>query len=105
MARTDILLGVHGAGLTQLLYLPDKSTIVELSSMAFIVRWHFQLMSAWLDHDYHIVEVTIDELDSSQPVTIINRDNFVQSINHIAKGVIYQRCKTRSQKEIGRAHV
>ena len=52
MENTDILVGVHGAGLTQALFLPPNSYIIELAATSFQNRVHFRQLSAWLGHDY-----------------------------------------------------
>jgi capsular polysaccharide biosynthesis protein len=64
--HTDLLVGVHGAGLTQLIYLNDNSTVLEIVPQGYYPRKHFQALSTWLGHKY-----------ISSPAGLINPDETV----------------------------
>lgn len=48
MSRTDILIGMHGAGLSHILYLPKTSGVIELfPNYMSVANAHFRAMSKW----------------------------------------------------------
>lgn len=49
MQSTNILIGVHGAGLTQLLFLPDESIVIEFGDGT---NRHFRNMAKWANKIY-----------------------------------------------------
>jgi len=49
--ETDILVGVHGAGLTHGMFLPHRSTVVEIQPPE-LQHKGFRLMAESLGHDY-----------------------------------------------------
>ncbi|XP_045172554.2 uncharacterized protein LOC123534390 [Mercenaria mercenaria] len=48
VSRTDILIGMHGAGLSHILYLPETSGVIELyPNYMSVANAHFRAMSKW----------------------------------------------------------
>ena len=52
ISTTDVLVGVHGAGMTHVLFLPLHSSVIEVVPSGYDGRIHFQYMSAWRGHHY-----------------------------------------------------
>ncbi|BHF57644.1 hypothetical protein SprV_0100058700 [Sparganum proliferum] len=51
--NADILLGVHGAGMTHAMYMPHQSAVVELFPMASKGKnFDFEAIARWKDHVY-----------------------------------------------------
>lgn len=51
--NADILLGVHGAGMTHAMYMPHQSAVVELFPMASAGKnFDFEAIARWKDHVY-----------------------------------------------------
>jgi capsular polysaccharide biosynthesis protein len=51
IAKTDILIGIHGAGLTNLLFLPPTATIIEYV-VGYTVNNHFRDLAKWSGRSY-----------------------------------------------------
>lgn len=48
IARTDILIGVHGAGMSHILYLPKTAGVIEIYPMYLsVANAHFRALSKW----------------------------------------------------------
>lgn len=61
IAKTDILIGMHGAGLSHILYLPDSSGVIELfPNYMSVANAHFRAMSKWRNLK-HLVWVNSDK--------------------------------------------
>ncbi|ETO31469.1 hypothetical protein RFI_05651 [Reticulomyxa filosa] len=52
ISSTDVLIGVHGAGMTHVLFLPPKSGVIEIVPQLYSGRMHFQYLSTWAGHVY-----------------------------------------------------
>jgi capsular polysaccharide biosynthesis protein len=52
IVQTDIFIGMHGAGLTHVLFLKSNSALIELTDSGFISR-HFELMALINNVKYH----------------------------------------------------
>merc|ERR1711879_1103589 len=92
MAPTDILVGFHGAGLSQQLFLPDNSDVFEISSSHYISRVHFVLMSLWLGHEYHFY-THCRLVGSLEDVIFEDIEHFRQSIQSVADSARIKKCK------------
>eukprot|EP01112_Ceratiomyxa_fruticulosa_P009786 TRINITY_DN2569_c0_g1_i2.p1 TRINITY_DN2569_c0_g1~~TRINITY_DN2569_c0_g1_i2.p1 ORF type:complete len:533 (-),score=77.61 TRINITY_DN2569_c0_g1_i2:44-1642(-) len=57
MASTDIFIGVHGAGMGNLVYLPPGAVVVEIGNKMFANMDQFQRLSKWSGHQYHFIKV------------------------------------------------
>lgn len=47
IARTDVLIGMHGAGLSHALFLPPQGVLLELMPSGYSSRMHYQNFCAW----------------------------------------------------------
>eukprot|EP01084_Bolivina_argentea_P073732 133788_1 len=54
-SSTDILIGVHGAGLSHVLFLPPKSGLIEITPIGFDGEPHFKAFALWNGHKYNQV--------------------------------------------------
>jgi len=53
MSKTDILIGIHGAAMTNLLFLPPTATIIEyVLGDGFMVNNHFRDFAKWTGRSY-----------------------------------------------------
>jgi capsular polysaccharide biosynthesis protein len=59
MQSTDILIGFHGAGLIQALYLPDRSTVIEMSGGQYSSRQHYYSLCQYLQLSFHRLDVEV----------------------------------------------
>lgn len=62
MANTSILISNHGAGLTNMIFMPDKATIIELKANADDINNCFFNLARALDHHYYY---TINPADNT----------------------------------------
>ena len=53
MAETEVLISNHGAGLTNMIFLPEKSTVIELKANADDINNCFFNLARALDHRYY----------------------------------------------------
>jgi capsular polysaccharide biosynthesis protein len=65
-ARTDILIGIHGAGLGMALYMPPNSAVVEIApygndGRCLLGGGPFSRLSAVMSHNYMIHHPTYEE--------------------------------------------
>ena len=56
MMETNVLIGVHGAGLTYALFLPPNATVIELMVPSRQGNNHFLHLSKWSDHRYERIK-------------------------------------------------
>ena len=82
-ASTDILIGVHGAGLSHVLFLPHKSGLIEITPSGFDGEPHFKALSNWCGHAYHQVrggsESKVDPNTDALKQAILKQIDFVKS--------------------------
>jgi len=52
ISKTDLLIGVHGAGMTYALLLPDGAHVIEMKPRSHRGEPHFKAMSNWAGLDY-----------------------------------------------------
>lgn len=50
--RTNILVGMHGAGLTHTLFLPDEAVLLEMFPTHVSTKKHFRNLAGWMGHPY-----------------------------------------------------
>jgi capsular polysaccharide biosynthesis protein len=61
-AGSDIIFGMHGAGLTHALFLPPRSAVIELMpGYNMAANWHFRAIARWRKHIY--ANWVADQLD------------------------------------------
>lgn len=49
---TNVLIGMHGAGMTFLPFLADDAVVIELVPQSGMKKFHFQNLAAWSDKGY-----------------------------------------------------
>lgn len=57
VAKTDVLIGVHGAGLTFAMLLPPEAIVIELVPRSHTNQPHFSAMARWSGHKHHSFSV------------------------------------------------
>jgi len=57
IAKTDVLIGVHGAGLTYAMLLPPRAVVIELVPGSHYNQPHFSSMARWSGHQYHSLSI------------------------------------------------
>ncbi|ETO23171.1 glycosyltransferase [Reticulomyxa filosa] len=79
MSTADVLIGVHGAGMTHALFLPQNSGVIEIVPSQYGGRIHFQYLSTWAGHVYTTIGASgpddaitpnFDQLKSALPTVI-----------------------------------
>ena len=58
MSKTDILIGIHGAALSYILFMHDLATLIEIIPQEYSTRVHFQFFSQWSNHTYIHMKVS-----------------------------------------------
>lgn len=85
-AKADVLVSIHGAGLTNMLFMPAKSKIIELHKRITAARDHhshvYWYLASALDHDYYhqICEPTDPAADFFTADFIVNINDFEQTL-------------------------
>lgn len=101
MQTTHIYVGMHGAGMTNLVYLPEDSVVVEMfpkgwhqSSMRNLARYTGKVYLPWQNkHDANVVtNDPLDDFSTGGPsTTIIHPEEFKTLINqavHVARAFV-----------------
>jgi protein O-GlcNAc transferase len=92
--HTDILAGVHGAGLTHAMFLPPRSTVVEILPLG-LKHKGFRNLAKKLDHNYfssHAIEYHTDgsKGDWQSDDIFIEEERFMELLDVAVKSM-YQR--------------
>ena len=81
ISQTDILIGMHGAGLTHILFLPDTSGVIELMpKYVSPSNKHFESLSKWRKLDYMIWRNEDDKLEKNNYFTKIPEDLLIAMV-------------------------
>jgi protein O-GlcNAc transferase len=85
LRQTDILVGVHGAGLTHAMFLPPRSSVVEILPPQVDIKV-FENLASLLDHSYFSVRSskrsdTSPEVDWHQEPVSLDREKFVDVLD------------------------
>ena len=90
---TDILIGMHGAGLTHTVFLPKHATLIELIPMywAYNAHGHFEAFAKWRHLHYISWENEIDANEVEEKYTNIPTD----VLHDLIEKAITQMCRTR----------
>lgn len=87
---TDILVGVHGAGLTHGMFLPTRSTMVEILPPTLNHKG-FRNAASLLDHSYFSVHASSSEVanvgDWHAESVFLERDRFMEVMDVAIKGM------------------
>eukprot|EP00742_Colponemidia_sp_Colp-10_P005319 GILJ01005684.1.p1 GENE.GILJ01005684.1~~GILJ01005684.1.p1 ORF type:complete len:639 (-),score=67.64 GILJ01005684.1:44-1960(-) len=78
MRQTDILFGVHGAGMTHSIFLPNHAAVIELVHPERAGNWHFHNVARWTSHKYQGIPMQGSSVDVSQVVNAMK-----EIVNHI----------------------
>lgn len=80
VASNDIMIGMHGAGLAHLLWLPDHASVLELRPKSHMGWLCFQHMGEWRGFEYRLWENTRFPVhyreDHAGDYTWVNPDEF-----------------------------
>jgi glycoprotein 2-beta-D-xylosyltransferase len=77
IVQTDIFIGMHGAGLTHVLFLKSNRTLIELSS-TFRIATHYDFMSSINNVNYHQCSITDGEPTTAQMIFDCIRETLVK---------------------------
>lgn len=58
VARISVLVGVHGAGLSHVVFLQQPGAVVEIAPPSYSGRPHFKQLAAWSNRSYFAVKTT-----------------------------------------------
>ncbi|XP_052780696.1 uncharacterized protein LOC128217538 [Mya arenaria] len=84
ISRTDILIGMHGAGLTHTLFLPKHAGLVELYPKYWpTANVHFQAMARWRNLKYLRWQNADPSNELSNKYTVINTTDVVEMLKNI----------------------
>lgn len=94
LQQTDILVGVHGAGLTHAMFLPPRSTVVEIFPAQVDFRV-FENLASLLDHSYFSVRSskgsdTSSRVDWHQQPVSLDKERFTDVLG-IALKALYNK--------------
>jgi protein O-GlcNAc transferase len=90
---TDLLVGVHGAGLTQLIFLNDNSSVLEVVPSSYSARRHFRALSAYLGHQYYSVMASFVRGEDFVRLD----DSFYSTLNDAISDVRSRKCMKNYQ--------
>jgi glycoprotein 2-beta-D-xylosyltransferase len=89
--KTDILIGMHGAGLTHALFLPKTSGLIELFPQNFRKTFHFyklfEVIAQRRDLHYSYWENTDDENEMPNYFTRVDPVSFLSVVDNMIKKV------------------
>mmetsp|Transcript_56675 Transcript_56675/g.133420 ORF Transcript_56675/g.133420 Transcript_56675/m.133420 type:complete len:204 (+) Transcript_56675:44-655(+) len=71
-ADTDILMGVHGAGMTQLMFLPPHAAVVEMFIPGTSGNRHYHNLGNWANKLYHELHVDV-HVDTGGVVNLLQQ--------------------------------
>lgn len=91
VAAHDFLIGMHGAGLSHLLWLPDHAAVLELRPKTDMGWFCFQHMAEWRGFDFRLWEnrqhpVNYRE-DSDGDYTYVDPQQFRSVVTDMLRGV------------------
>lgn len=96
MRNTDIYIGMHGAGMTHLIYLPDEAVVIELfpkgwhqSSMRNLAKYTNKIYLGWQNvHDSNVRDGHSAVIDPKEFTTLVNNAAQIVQSFHLGKGFI-----------------
>lgn len=95
--KTDILIGMHGAGLTHVLFLPKTSGLIELFPQKFRKMFHyfklFEVITTRRSLHYSYWENSIDEHQMPNYFTRVDPMSFLKVVDDM----ILKLCSTESR--------
>ena len=84
ISQTDILIGMHGAGLSHILFLPNTSGVIELLPKYFSPsNKHFQAMAKWRQLDYIMWKNGDPDLEHKNHFTVVPPDLLVEMVRKL----------------------
>lgn len=91
IAKTDLLIGMHGAGLSHTMFLPRHAGLLEMYPMYYSPdNRHFRQMAEWRHLHYSVWLHYEPERDINDELTIVNVDEVAQ----LAQNMVQRICKT-----------
>lgn len=93
MSKTDILIGMHGAGMTHLMFLPKHAAVLELFSSGFKIDrpWYicYQSMAKWRGLKYDFWENFNSSLEMPDDYTIIPTDMLIEKAQKLKNEICH----------------
>ena len=81
ISQTDILIGMHGAGLTHILFLPVTSGVIELlPKYVSPTNKHFQALAKWRQLDYMVWKNEVNTLEKHNHFTKVPEDLLIAMV-------------------------
>lgn len=81
--KTDILVGMHGAGLTHVMFLPSHAGLIELFPRKFIKMSHIEFIASWRKLKYSSWQNTDPKKEKDKYTTEVDVTAIVSKIKHI----------------------
>jgi capsular polysaccharide biosynthesis protein len=82
-SNASVVIGVHGAGLSNIVFMPSGSTIIELMPEAEF-KWHFALISKILGFKYFVIPIdTLDVFESRPKLVRVNPDKISDLLDSV----------------------
>lgn len=96
MRKTDIYLGMHGAGMTHLIYLPDEAVVVEMfpkdwhqSSMRNLAKYTNKIYFSWQNqHQQNVREGNNAIVDETEFTALMNHAANTVMAFHLGNGML-----------------
>ncbi len=83
--RTRVLAGVHGAGLTNMIFMPDHSTIFELTTKVNGENYYYFTLSNVLEHKYYyqVCNTNNESAAVQEANLLVDLNELKQNIKHM----------------------
>ena len=86
ISQTDILIGMHGAGLTHIVFLPNTSGVIELIPRYFSpTNKHFHALAKWRQLDYMMWRNEDNKLEKNNHFTVVPEDLLVEMVREMRR--------------------
>jgi len=76
--QTDIFIGMHGAGLTHVIFLHSKRALVELAPSLWLSQQHFELMASMNNINFRRCSISNESPTTAQTIFECTREMIAQ---------------------------
>jgi hypothetical protein len=96
---TNVLVGMHGAGLTHTLFLPREAVLLEMFPIHAHHKKHFRNIARWMGHPYLAWKNKVQSLEISKHVTHVDVKTFEPVLDAAVR--IARNFGTRNEENCG----
>jgi capsular polysaccharide biosynthesis protein len=82
MSETNIIISNHGAGLTNMIFMPDNSKVIELKPDANNINNCFFNLAIGLDHEYYYTINKGNNSDVQRSHITVDLEKLENILNH-----------------------